>query len=92
MKRIFTPYRPPATWPAEQGFWREALVRIVKTRNADSIWYQEEDWVVCYDKFPKARCHLLAVPAQDIPSITSLCSDHIPLLEQLGVLAEEIRA
>ncbi|XP_064550976.1 aprataxin-like protein [Drosophila montana] len=46
--------------------------------------------VVIADKYPKARHHYLVLPKEDIASIFQLSKKHLPLLEELHLLAHNI--
>lgn len=49
-----------------------------------------ETAVVIRDKYPKAKHHFLVLPKDDISSIFKLKRDHIPILDELRLLATNV--
>lgn len=49
-----------------------------------------ETAVVIKDKFPKAKYHFLVLPKDDISSIFKLTKKHLPVLEELRLLATNV--
>ncbi|OQR67476.1 aprataxin-like [Tropilaelaps mercedesae] len=52
--------------------------------------YADDVCVAIADKYPKARYHWLVLPKQDIPTITSLRTSHLPLLEHLDKVGRKL--
>ncbi|KAI8045963.1 hypothetical protein M5D96_002154 [Drosophila gunungcola] len=68
--------------------WQNALVKeMLKPEN---LIISSELAVVIADKFPKAVHHYLVLPLADIPSIFQLNRSHLPLLEELHLLARNV--
>ncbi|KRK02843.1 uncharacterized protein Dyak_GE25605, isoform B [Drosophila yakuba] len=68
--------------------WSNALVKEIL--KPESLIISSEIAVVIADKFPKARHHYLVLPLADIPSIFHLNRSHLPLLEELHLLARNV--
>lgn len=94
----FGKYRPPKVWPPTPGYWKDALVRLVHENGSrvgtgaengnvtetDAVWYSADPhFLVLYDRYPKARVHLLAVAVPDINDLEALRPEHLPLLLHL---------
>ncbi|KAG9300780.1 hypothetical protein G9A89_023578 [Geosiphon pyriformis] len=54
----------------------------------NEIFFFDKDFVVVWDKFPKAREHLLVIPRRKIDNIESLTKDDIPLVRDMQTLAK----
>eukprot|EP01083_Nonionella_stella_P264292 896776_1 len=88
-------YDPPdRNLPSPAGFnWRNALMAYLDPKTSDPIvkrstFWGNDNFVVIYDKFPKARYHLLLVPRRKISGHRSLSStDGLPLLKEMHELA-----
>uniref|UniRef100_B3P0B6 GG23284 n=1 Tax=Drosophila erecta TaxID=7220 RepID=B3P0B6_DROER len=68
--------------------WSNGLVKEIL--KPESLIISSEIAVVIADKFPKARHHYLVLPLADIPSIFHLNRSHLPLLEELHLLARNV--
>ncbi|XP_017846893.1 aprataxin-like protein [Drosophila busckii] len=68
--------------------WANGLIKTIIDRSNHFISCDVA--VVIADKYPKARHHYLVLPTEDIPSIYSLNRTHLPLLEELHLLALNI--
>ncbi|KAH8277473.1 hypothetical protein KR026_011386 [Drosophila bipectinata] len=68
--------------------WSKNLVKEIVNSKKHIIC--TELAVVIADKFPKARHHYLVLPLADIPSIFELNRSHLPLLEELFLLAHNV--
>ncbi|KAH8311948.1 hypothetical protein KR044_008733 [Drosophila immigrans] len=68
--------------------WQTGLIKtILDPKN----WIiSTELAVVIADKYPKARHHYLVLPKEDIATIFQLNKTHLPLLEELHLLAHNI--
>lgn len=88
VSRRFASFSPPRVWPPSNGFWKDALINV--EQNEELVWFKDEHVVVCYDKFPKARIHLLVVPFLPIQGLAQLSREHIPLLKMMDGLGKEI--
>lgn len=65
---------------------------LLEAMNDPKSVYKESDRVVVIkDKYPKAKVHYLVLPRDKINSIYTLNSTHISLLEEFGLLAEELK-
>lgn len=68
--------------------WQEGLVETMKN---PEMKVMEDEWVVCIkDKYPKAKCHFLVLPKEDIRSVASLKPEHVNLLQHMERVAREI--
>ncbi|KAH8399462.1 hypothetical protein KR215_011109 [Drosophila sulfurigaster] len=68
--------------------WQTGLINTILD---PSNWIISTDVaVVIADKFPKARHHYLVLPKADIASIFQLNKTHLPLLEELHLLAHNV--
>ncbi|XP_065372176.1 aprataxin-like protein [Calliphora vicina] len=65
--------------------WANGLVKTLKDPSTHII--SSNLAVVISDKYPKAKHHYLVLPHEDIPSIFNLNKTHLPLLEELYLLA-----
>ncbi|EDW49471.1 GM26840 [Drosophila sechellia] len=68
--------------------WSNALAKEIL--KPESLIISSEVAVVIADKFPKAQHHYLVLPLADIPSIFHLNRSHLPLLEELHLLAKNV--
>jgi len=50
---------------------------------SEQVYYQDSELVVVYDKFPKARKHLLVLPKAQLEGPHVLGPQHLPLLESM---------
>jgi diadenosine tetraphosphate (Ap4A) HIT family hydrolase len=86
-------YSPPSMsdWPDMTGHWANALKDLMydhKVREAVKYW-EDDAVVIMYDKFPKARVHLLALPVPraslNVEAISKLqnTSNDIAMLKSL---------
>jgi aprataxin len=80
--------KPPAPAPpkAAKGGgsgWAGALASYIlhPEQHKDEIFYHDEQLVVIYDKFPKAKHHFLVMPAKLINGFSALTTDDLPLLK-----------
>lgn len=68
--------------------WTAGLLYTIKDPNNHII--STKDAVVIHDKYPKAQHHYLVLPKLDIPDIFHLNKNHLPLLEELFQLAQNV--
>ncbi|XP_016961582.1 aprataxin-like protein [Drosophila biarmipes] len=68
--------------------WQYGLIRDMK--NPENWLISSRFGVVMADKYPKAKHHYLVLPLADIPSIFCLDRCHLPLLDELYVLARKV--
>ncbi|KAH8256343.1 hypothetical protein KR032_001627, partial [Drosophila birchii] len=68
--------------------WSTGLIKEIL--NPNNYIISSELGVVIADKFPKAQHHYLVLPLADIPSIFQLNRSHLPLLEELHLLARNV--
>jgi len=92
--RPVPPYNIPAVcdWPRFQGFWKNALSVYVErprdTKWAPCIFYEDDQFVIIYDRYFKAKIHLLILPKTKVQSVYDLDptnGQHIALIE--GMIA-----
>jgi len=81
----------PKSTPTTFG-WKDKLLEYVYNPDSEGVYYHDDQVVIIYDKFPKAKVHLLVIPKQIIKSISVLNSSHIPLLNQMKSHANRIIA
>ncbi|XP_034664145.1 aprataxin-like protein [Drosophila subobscura] len=68
--------------------WRFNLIKEISDKGK---WIISSDVaIVIADKYPKAQQHFLVLPKADISSIFELTREHLPLLEELHLLASNI--
>mmetsp|Transcript_30582 Transcript_30582/g.49490 ORF Transcript_30582/g.49490 Transcript_30582/m.49490 type:complete len:997 (-) Transcript_30582:353-3343(-) len=67
------------------GEWDEAIDEVARhpDKNAKNIFWRDKDVIVMYDAFPKARNHLMVIPADPITGFEGLKKEHLPLLEKI---------
>lgn len=65
--------------------WKNGLINSIKDPNLQII--SSEIAVVIKDKYPKAKYHFLVLPREDISSIFNLTREHLPILDELRLLA-----
>ncbi|XP_053951653.1 aprataxin-like protein isoform X2 [Anastrepha ludens] len=68
--------------------WAAGLVSAIK--DPKNCIISSEDAVVIRDKYPKAQHHYLVLPKADIADIFHLTLSHLPLLEELYLLAQNV--
>ncbi|XP_011212091.1 aprataxin-like protein [Bactrocera dorsalis] len=68
--------------------WATGLLHTIK--DAKNLIISSEDAVVINDKYPKSQHHYLVLPKADIPDIFHLNQSHLPLLEELFLLAQNV--
>eukprot|EP00903_Cladosiphon_okamuranus_P008221 g7914.t1 len=103
-KRAFPEYRKGLPVPAKGGpgvFWKLALVQYLKDRDGprspemqNEVFYEDDQCLVIYDGYPKARFHLLLLPKPkflDVKEPKDLRRDqHLSRLRQLHATGTEI--
>ena len=90
---VFPKYDHPNRRPKVAADWKNSLRHIVQKPSSyrDEIFFMNEDFVVIYDGFPKARVHLLLMPRrEDVDTISHLRREHLPMLHRLFALSREI--
>ena len=102
--RFLHPYRYPGKpiVAMRSGSWRSVLqyyltqdISSLSQTLQNNIYYRDDDCVVIYDGYPKARMHLLLLPRQlqskEIQSIANLRKDdHYELLLKCHATAREL--
>ncbi|KAH8344133.1 hypothetical protein KR084_004882, partial [Drosophila pseudotakahashii] len=68
--------------------WQYGLIKDMKKPECWII--SSEFGVVMADKYPKAKHHYLVLPLADIPSVFYLDRCHLPLLNELYLLARKV--
>ncbi|KAL7728432.1 hypothetical protein ACLKA6_005191 [Drosophila palustris] len=68
--------------------WQTGLIKTIL--DPKNLIISTDVAVVIADKYPKARHHYLVLPKEDIASIFQLSKKHLPLLEELHLLAHNI--
>ncbi|XP_011188972.2 aprataxin-like protein [Zeugodacus cucurbitae] len=68
--------------------WAAGLLATIN--DPKNIIISSNDAVVIHDKYPKAQHHYLVLPKADIPDIFHLNQSHLPLLEELFLLAQNV--
>ncbi|TDG47609.1 hypothetical protein AWZ03_006048 [Drosophila navojoa] len=68
--------------------WQTGLIKTIL--DPANLIISTDIAVVIADKYPKARHHYLVLPKEDIGSIFQLNRTHLPLLEELHLLARNI--
>ncbi|XP_034488475.1 aprataxin-like protein [Drosophila innubila] len=68
--------------------WQTGLIKTIL--DPKNLIISTDAAVVIADKYPKARHHYLVLPKEDITSIFQLHKKHLPLLEELHLLAHNI--
>ncbi len=63
-------------------WWNAALLQIIRDpeRHGNAIYYKDEHVIIAFDKFPKAKKHLLILPREEIDGPQLLTQHHVPLL------------
>jgi aprataxin len=56
-------------------------------QHSDSVFYYDDEFVVIWDKYPKAKHHLLVIPRKVIGGPQDLTKDDLPMLERMGARA-----
>jgi aprataxin len=70
-------------------FYKKALLEIFRDSSKFDVQYEDENFWIINDKYPKAKYHFLLVPKEEIVyGIKSLTPDHIPMLEEMEAFAE----
>jgi aprataxin len=89
---VVPPYAPPTGGVATTGNWKKALLAYLEpVRMAainPNIFYEDARCVVLYDKYPKARFHLLLIPKARIDAVADLRREHVPELEAIKSRAD----
>ena len=83
--------QPRAGKPAAGG-WANALSPYIinPEGHADSVYYYDDDLVVIYDKYPKAKFHLLVMPRKHVNGFEALTVADLPMLETMRARAQLI--
>ncbi|XP_032597732.1 aprataxin-like protein [Drosophila grimshawi] len=68
--------------------WQTGLIKTIL--DPANLIISTDTAVVIADKYPKARHHYLVLPTEDIPNIFQLSKKHLPLLEEMHLLARNI--
>lgn len=55
-----------------------------------SIFWQDDAYLCIYDKFPKARYHLLLIPKMLVSQLASVSRKHVDMIKGLKARAEWI--
>eukprot|EP01084_Bolivina_argentea_P123297 218502_1 len=93
-------YKQPSVWPEYNGFWKNVLYIYIKNKNErdytynECIFYEDNDFIVIYDRFFKAKIHLLIMPKikfQSIYELNPLNNYHIKMIERIIQIAEWIK-
>ncbi|GLH04839.1 Aprataxin-like protein [Gryllus bimaculatus] len=74
--------------PAKKTFWAAGLLAAME--DPQCIVKQDDKIVIIQDKYPKAEFHYLVLPREDISSINKLNREHLPLLEHMEAVGQEI--
>ena len=71
----------------------KGLLKIIQDPEGfkSMIYEVDEDLIVVYDKFPKAKHHLLVIPKREIEGPAHLTKEHLPLLLKMKSKAQSIR-
>mmetsp|Transcript_21676 Transcript_21676/g.34250 ORF Transcript_21676/g.34250 Transcript_21676/m.34250 type:complete len:728 (-) Transcript_21676:21-2204(-) len=77
---------PPPLKGGNKGDWKSALLNYIKNpgENKESIFWKDQEFIAVYDRYPKAKVHILLLPRQrriDKPS--DLTRGDIPLLNAM---------
>ncbi|XP_055304751.1 aprataxin-like protein [Sitodiplosis mosellana] len=72
----------------KMGSWSLGLLNTMKDPNNWIISNKEA--IVMVDKFPKAEFHFLVLPKENIPNIFQLSKDHLNLLNEMYLLAQNV--
>lgn len=69
----------------EKGGWGNALAAYVlhPEKHGEAVYHHDQDTVVIYDKYPKARVHLLVMPTRIITSYAKLSKADLPTLRSM---------
>jgi diadenosine tetraphosphate (Ap4A) HIT family hydrolase len=77
--------------------FKNILVDKLKNLKKKDIFYEDEKIVCIYDNFPKSKFHLLLLPKlnekntlSDLKNISVLNKNHLPLLEHMEKISNEI--
>ncbi|ORX86767.1 HIT-like protein [Anaeromyces robustus] len=72
--------------------WSDGLLLYVRhpEQYKSSIYKSFDKFIVIYDKYPKAKYHLLIIPKENIKNIYHLNKSHIPLIKEMINLSKEI--
>ena len=79
-------------WPTG-GHWQQALLPFIQRPEAHPalVPWCSHDLVLLYDKFPKARVHLLLLPRWPRAcSPADLTVDHLPTLQQMAAVVAQV--
>ena len=82
------PYSPPSAPAPTNGPFTNFLYAYIQHPRPPPlqpyVFWEDEDFAVIYDAFPKSRIHLLLVPKRHrIDSIINLNSSHIPVIDEM---------
>lgn len=89
----FPSYSLPKHFPVHAGLWHEGLLYYIREpkRYQEITFWSNENVLVVYDKFPKARMHLLVVPFHcRLSRLSELSQLHLPLLREMDAVATNI--
>lgn len=90
---------PAGPVPPASRSWKHALKdyihKPVPTSYLPYIYYQDSEYTVIYDAFPKARVHLLILPLAtsglaEVDQVGELEPKHIPAVEKLAGFAQQL--
>jgi diadenosine tetraphosphate (Ap4A) HIT family hydrolase len=72
--------------------WSDGLLLYIRHPEhfKDSIYKIYDKFMVIYDKYPKAKYHLLIIPKEEIKSIYYLNKSHLPLIKDMIELSKEV--
>ena len=78
---------PKPAWAGPAGL--SALQELALSARPDprKVLLTTRDFVVAYDAYPKARCHLLIMPRTRIDSPAQLTRAHVPMMRAMARLA-----
>eukprot|EP01102_Stenamoeba_stenopodia_P012969 TRINITY_DN4143_c0_g2_i1.p1 TRINITY_DN4143_c0_g2~~TRINITY_DN4143_c0_g2_i1.p1 ORF type:complete len:221 (-),score=58.17 TRINITY_DN4143_c0_g2_i1:76-738(-) len=85
---------PKATPTTGGGGWSNGLLVYIRQpdKHPESVYYHDNDLVVIYEKYPKAKYHFLVMPKKIIPSIDKLSESDLDLLELIEERSKKIVA
>lgn len=73
----------------KSGHWSQGLKQALKDPN--NIIYESKNLSVIHDKYPKAKKHFLVVSKIDISSMRALNKNHVPLIEEMIEVGENLQ-
>ncbi|CAG8738832.1 1284_t:CDS:2, partial [Acaulospora morrowiae] len=74
----------PSSFRSEH--WSNVLSRYCdypETLSAEELYYHDDDFVIIWDKYPKAKKHLLVMPRKKIDGVGELKRQHLELVRNL---------